>query len=661
MRIRRILIENFRPFYGRQELDLTTVDEEKNILVIVGENGRGKTSFLNAIEWVLYGTKPRRRLALFNRSARKEKGAVVSVELSFEHGDANYRICRKLVPKKYPVTERVQIDEELIVYRNSKRLSAEEAPQAIEEIVPKDASQFFFFDGEQIIRYTDPENWEQIKQAIESVLGIPTIRRAVSDLDEVQKGLDRDFERRAKKRKSVRELAEELEERGNEIKRTKERIRELETKRDNLATTLRQQEIEMRQYEEMERLIKERDDIKHRIDEIDRGLEELRTEKLESSQRMPLIILIDDLERIVDHAQKMAAAGNKELAEKHRLEGELRLLEFLKRRSKEDPEALCVCGRKLDDDAVSMIEGLIETVGKKLESLDHQEETIRSPNLQKSTELLRAADFAKRQILHIERSIVELRNKRRSLKERLDTLRRRISEDAARKVPAIAKTIESVSRRIKEIERELHYEQGRLETLQEEYDAMKRKVKMGEPSNSELELLERASTLATKAQRALFHAITRMAQDKRAEVERIATEVHRSVTNKPERWAGVQIGLDFRMDILDKNGNPVPKKEISEGEKQVLAFSFIAGLAKTAKADTPVVMDSPIIRLDPEHRRKILEYLHELSGQVILLMIPGSELRDEYYSYSLFSDHISGVVRIVYDQGTDSSKFEVAE
>ena len=73
------------------------------------------------------------------------------------------------------------------MYRDSTCIDKDElVAKELNEILPLEASQFFFFDGERIIQYTDPENWEVIRKAIECVLGIPTIRRAVDDLKVVK-------------------------------------------------------------------------------------------------------------------------------------------------------------------------------------------------------------------------------------------------------------------------------------------------------------------------------------------------------------------------------------------------------------------------------------------------------------------------------------------
>ena len=75
MRFRKLTLENFRPYYGINELKFDLTDE-KNIIIIEGNNGHGKTSLLRAIQWVFYGSNPRERYSLYNRIARKEDESI---------------------------------------------------------------------------------------------------------------------------------------------------------------------------------------------------------------------------------------------------------------------------------------------------------------------------------------------------------------------------------------------------------------------------------------------------------------------------------------------------------------------------------------------------------------------------------------------------------
>ena len=99
MKIVKVILENFLPYYRRTEVPLQT-DEGKPLILIVGENDRGKTAFLNALEWCLYGfdgnppqTRSKRRSAI-NRKAVTEGDGETSVTIEFTHHGTVYRVRR---------------------------------------------------------------------------------------------------------------------------------------------------------------------------------------------------------------------------------------------------------------------------------------------------------------------------------------------------------------------------------------------------------------------------------------------------------------------------------------------------------------------------------------------------------------------------------------
>ena len=54
MRIEKIKLENFRIYRGVNEIDLRS-NSSKNISLIAGKNGYGKTTFLTSLIWCFYG------------------------------------------------------------------------------------------------------------------------------------------------------------------------------------------------------------------------------------------------------------------------------------------------------------------------------------------------------------------------------------------------------------------------------------------------------------------------------------------------------------------------------------------------------------------------------------------------------------------------------
>lgn len=124
------------------------------------------------------------------------------------------------------------------------------------------------------------------------------------------------------------------------------------------------------------------------------------------------------------------------------------------------------------------------------------------------------------------------------------------------------------------------------------------------------------------------------------EVERDATDLFVQITNDPD-YVGLEITDTYGMNIIHKDGgDPVPLR--SAGFEHIVALSLIGALHKNAPLSGPIVMDSPLGRLDPTHKANITRLLPQLAGQVVLLAYTheideqlarsnlGSALRKEY-------------------------------
>lgn len=654
MRFRKLTLENFRPFYGINELDLNLSDE-RNILIVLGKNGHGKTSILKAITWVFYGSSPRERFSLFNRDARKKKAAVTRVELSFEHEGHSYRLIRCITPNRYPVKKGASFREEVMLYRDSTCIdSDEEIAKELNAILPKEASQFFFFDGERIIKYTDPDDWELIQSAIECVLGIPLIRRAVDDMKDVKTRLDQDYSDCLESSRESRELGQELSEWLSKLAETEKELSRIDDNHQKQIECKRKLEVDLSQYESMLTLIEEKNVLVEERKTLESAIKLLNAQKLELTEEMYLAVIRDELNELDSRIEQREKDAEKARSEISKNLGRIDILEDLRKRKN------CYCGHELDRDGISLIDAVIEGLRETDQrvTIPHYYSSFVSPS-GKIRGLARDSIEKLDALREIEQTTFLKKSESADLKSKITGKGERIDEAAKEKAPQIADKLGVIESDLTSLESEKSYHMGKSAQISETIESVKKKIKRLKHATPEQELYDRATELAKNARNAFSDIVDWMSADKRREIERIASDVHHAVTNKPDVWNGVVIHKDFRMDVVDKRNEPVPKKELSEGEKQVLAFSFIAALARAAKTDTPIVMDSPIIRLDQEHRISILDYLPNLTNQVVLLMIPDIEMRDEYYNLPSLQNHLGRLIRIDFDHKTERSTIVV--
>ena len=103
MKLHSITLTNFRQFKGEQTFDLHS-DSLKPVSLLFGANGSGKTTFLNAFTWALYGTlsedvEQQERLVTDAvwRALPVGSSVDVGVEVLFDHEGHDFRMLRRRV------------------------------------------------------------------------------------------------------------------------------------------------------------------------------------------------------------------------------------------------------------------------------------------------------------------------------------------------------------------------------------------------------------------------------------------------------------------------------------------------------------------------------------------------------------------------------------
>ena len=107
---------------------------------------------------------------------------------------------------------------------------------------------------------------------------------------------------------------------------------------------------------------------------------------------------------------------------------------------------------------------------------------------------------------------------------------------------------------------------------------------------------------------------------------------------------------------LDKDGNVIPKSSLSAGEKQLMVISMLWALAICSKKKLPVIIDTPLARLDSVHRKALItKYFPNASEQTIILSTD-SEINSDYYS--IINKYVSNEFTLRYDEYAKSSTIE---
>jgi DNA sulfur modification protein DndD len=643
--LRSITLQDFGLYAGQQSISLlprTRYKKERPIILIGGNNGAGKTSLLDAVRLTLYG-----KLALGNRVSQSDYSAYLksrihvppaskpqpssaSITLEFDYAEAGlthrYQVVRAWAVRGQSVIESLDITKDGSELASVPR---EEWQFFLQDLLPPGVSQLFFFDGEKITDIAeDKDSDEHLSQAIRALLGIEIVSRLRTDL-----GLFISRQERANVDDSADRLDEVMRDHGRldeELSQLREHVAELRTRFDGQERTAeraRQRfvasggDVAMRVGElrgERDLLQKRQSALLGRIREGSGGLwplalaPKLLTRVLEASPRKGAgdgIALSDTMRA----ALKSWLASTSE-AGRRRWKGQVQqdFDEILKRATGKQN----IAKAKSHPSPIARVPNGRERLEKAL-SQSAQEAASVGTEYAQVIDRLRAIDAA---LARVDETTTDFR---------LDELR-----NAEQACGATRQEIESVEVRIKELTyRQTVLDRERTRILSEQ---------------SDLTQSDRRMELASKTSKVLAAYESALVKQKTRALERAFVECFNRLARKGDVVRGVRIDdITFQATLIDADSGEIPKRLLSAGEKQIYAIAMLWALAKTSGRKLPVIIDTPLARLDSEHRANIIgRYLPEVSHQVIVLStdtevdVEVVAMLDKHISHSYLLDYI---------------------
>lgn len=199
MQLKSIELNNFRQFKN-VHVDFANGNDGKNVTIIIGQNGAGKSTIEQAFFWCLYSKTSFTDPVLLNRDLQEKMLpgiATVKVELCLSHKEREYRLTRELdYTKDYNGTVKVSKARFNIAFRaedgTTKYIEPDLQQAEVEDIMPQSLSQYFFFDGERIEQMakeiTGNEQIDDFKKAVRGMLGLDGMMNAIKHFKGVRSG-----------------------------------------------------------------------------------------------------------------------------------------------------------------------------------------------------------------------------------------------------------------------------------------------------------------------------------------------------------------------------------------------------------------------------------------------------------------------------------------
>lgn len=620
-------IDNFGPYKGTNTIDFT---DSKGVSIFWGDNGRGKTTLLNAFRFALFGSVQRRHGTLrtlreMENYENRECGVYgFSVTIHMKNGDDDYELTRAYHLKSGISKPRSDVDYEKKIFlkRNGSILSPQEREHVLNVLMPEQVSRFFLFDGELLQEYEElvideANSGERIKEAIEKILGVPVLQNGASDLETIKFDFERATTRIAQRNDRTRRLAVQLSGVEEEIAEHTREIDGMRIKIEELSASKRSAEEELKKTEQIRKWIAQKEAKTSELGRLDKQEEDLLRSIGEITKVCWRGMLAERIASAIRELSVVITGLEKKKTTRYVAD---KFIEEMKAacKSKKCP----VCTQSIDDELLQYLMEQIRASESRFSGLSpEEEEELLSLQAQVAT-LRRLSVTDKKDVLAAyESQLAALRINKGKLEQELATLTKQITDyeeenGGVSEVGTLTQKFAQLESKISNLNAAIAEERKKRD------EATKQKNKI-------LEQISRAAVggellVASKKQQlcedifAIFsEGIETYSQRLKENVQRDATALFTQIANDKE-YVGLRINENYGLNIILKDGTVVPGR--SAGYEHVVALSLIGALHKNAPLQGPIIMDSPFGRLDPTHKGNIVRVLPSMANQVILLV-----------------------------------------
>ena len=642
-----LLVNNFGVYSGKQNFDLTT-DKKKPVILIGAMNGSGKTTFLQAIDFVLYGKFSNifksQKLSYENflkkniNNENFDHGAQIELVFfrKFKGKNQKFKLSRNWKPNGN------KIKEEFFVFINDiyDEDITKDWDNFVDQILPARVASLFFFDGEKIEQLADlDKSKEVLKKAINSLLGLEIVDQLNVDVDE--------FQRRSMVQLKTKEEQEKIEKLNSEINALEDQIKKIDEKivieEDKLTKVkydIGQLDISLSQkgfsYYEKKK------EYEKKIDEINSKKQLFKNELIKlASGDAPLLIIKDEVNEILKQSKNFSENLNKSEYQKNTNSLLSNINDFVKTKSKDDEfikefdefiKSKKMISKKIEDDEKLPVNLNYE----ELNLLLNQNLVLEKKEIDKNVNLIKELDeeFEK---------ISQLINKIPSDDEIKPLIENQLK---------LKKEELNLVTKINVLNQQRGEHNGPLIKLNTQL-----KQEFEKKSEQDLINLDKRRfvdySVKVKDILSLFHIKALDYHIKR--LEKLILESFNNLHRKKDFVKSIKIDTQtFNLKIFEKKNIEVDTDKLSAGERQLLAVAILWGLAKASNSSAPTIIDTPLGRLDSDHRINLVEKYFPTASKQVILLSTDEEINKKYHKF--IKPYLTRSYKIEYDQSINGSK-----
>jgi len=657
----KVVINDFGVYRGRNEFDFQT-KPDKPIILCGGTNGAGKTTLFESIMLGFYGQnsfeqktsqkqyhdKILRKIHRYLGTKKAADEASVTIEFQFAHEEkiVEYQVMRmwqnndEKVAETFTIKKKNPSDEKFV---NLDSIEESGWQVFIEQLIPKGIVKLFFFDGEQIQKIADEgEIDNHIKSSFDALLGLDLVKQLINDIGltllrnskgETKKILD-----------EINRLTKEKEESEEKRDGFQNKQVHLQTNIDLLQKKVDVQEVNFKKIggefaRNREELTIEKTRLESKLEDVEKEIREL------CSDTLPFSLIPKQMEEVKNEIkadqQKLQDSFEKSILEKNFQD----LLDNIKSKS--------FLPNITNDVRQNVTKQIDELLKNKIESVSNPTKTtynLSADDMNQTIQLIdEVNDSSEQKIEALVNTFNVVSNSLEQIKVGLDSAPR---ED---EFGPIFSELTQTTRELGELQNELEH----LRILESQEKSLiilvNSKIRANLKNKHEDKKRMAGLEIGSNVQDVLEDYAESLRSKKLELLESYILDKLQVLLHKQNFIEKISIDREtFQVKLYKGNDDEITKDMLSKGELQMYATAVVWGLALTSGRPLPFMIDTPLARLDEEHRNSIVEEFYPNASHQTIILSTDSEVNFEYYQK--LEPYISSSFVIQYDSDKGSTK-----
>ena len=633
MLLESIKLKNFRQFRN-SSIDFAKGDDGKNVTIIIGENGTGKTTFAQAFFWCMYGETSFTDKVILNRIVASEmrpgQEEKVNVTLTLRHGDVGYTLIREQTYRK-DYNNNVKGDNTVCdiaikdATGNTSYVKKTQCEAEVKGILPKELSRYFFFDGERIEKMSkdiiSQKKSSDFAEAVNGLLGLNGFIAAIGHFNPNSKyGVIGSYENSfdAKSNKKISEYTATIERCKTQIEKLEKRLEELDNQIESARQRKAEKTEEIKQYAEGEKLQEEKERLQKQIN----NAESARANVYKSICRdfnasMSSFFSMSLMKRTLELLAQEDFTG-KDIPYMH-----TKTIEYLIK------QKICICGTHLDEGTVPY-----QKVMELVNYLPPQSISTTISDFKKEAKKRSNAisDIAGQ----IQESLAVMSTQDDDIAGYEDDIRaidaKLSGGDVRGKVRAINSEIQlcdDTIRKSEEEKRRCDRDIGGLTTERDRADSERRNLTLLDEKNKQIEIYK---AYAEKIYSEILKVYKESEKETRDKLQNTINDIFKQIYE-----GGLSLTIDdkYHVSVYSTDIDDDDSVEASTAQSISVIFAFITGIIKMARENRnasdddakllssepyPLVMDAPLSAFDKRRIKAICEALPKTAEQVVIFI-----------------------------------------